>query len=223
LTFKFASFSSLNSTLDSIKGAPKYAPPYDSPIENDFAYQIVKYLKNNVQFEKQVSVDTKCGCFRLDFTASHLGRCIGLECDGKEFHCSTRDTWRDALLLKTGVIEVIYRFPGKDLAHNINDCLFILSACEPQLFSERGLENLKILASWEVKEKIGQKQVNDNTEWIFCGYKKFQNQSGISVYRHHHGNSFLLEKSAFAEKHEGRNIDFLLEKFDSEKFEMFNS
>ncbi len=98
---------------------PKFDPPYDSPIENDFAYNIVKYLDKGVIFDKQISVDTVCGRFRLDFIAHRSRRRIGFECDGKEFHdndvgCSARDRWRDALILETGAVEVIYRFPGKE-------------------------------------------------------------------------------------------------------------
>lgn len=207
---------------------PKFDPPYDSPIENDFAYNIVKYLDNDVTFDKQVSVDTVCGRFRLDFIAHRSRRRIGFECDGKEFHdnyvgCSARDRWRDALILETGVVEVIYRFPGKDLVYNINDCLFILAACEPQLFSERELINLNQLASYDVIKKLSQMWMHgqiwqfDDSEMIYCLYKEFRYQYGVTVYRHHCNNSFLLERSNFAKKYGGGDLDYIMRQFDIER------
>ncbi len=201
---------------------PEFEPPYDSPIENDFAYNIVKYLDEGVTFKKQVSVDTVCGRFRLDFMAHRSRRCIGFECDGKEFHhnevfVSPRDRWRDALILETGVIEVIYRFPGKDLVYNINDCLFILASCQPQLFSERGIENLRVLASDDVKKQLSQMQQHDNSELISCWYKEFRYQHGVRIYRHHCNNSFLLERSNFAKKYGRGDLDHIMRQFDIER------
>lgn len=204
------------------KPKPAFEPPYDSPIENDFAYNIVKYLDERVAFKKQVSVKTICGRFRLDFIAYQSGRCIGFECDGKEFHnnevhCSGRDRWRDALILETGIVEVIYRFPGKNLVYNINDCLFILAVYEPQLFSERSLENLKALASVDVKNQISEMQQYDEKEWIFCGYEEFRYQYGISIYRHHRNNFFLLEMSTYAKKYGEGDLDRVMQQFDIER------
>lgn len=201
---------------------PKYTPPYDSPIEDDFAYHIVKYLNANVIFQKQVSATTACGRFRMDFTARQSDRTVGLECDGEVFHnnknyCSARDRWRDSLILATGAVEVIYRFTGKNLVYNMNDCLFILAAYEPQLFSERGLVNLTVLASDEVKNQLSQIKEHNTKESFFCGYKEFQYQYGISVYRHHHTNSFLLEKSAFAKQIGGTDLDHIMQQFENQR------
>ena len=202
---------------------PEFEPPYDSPIEESFAYNIVKYLDESVTFKKQVPADTACGRFRLDFMAHKSGRCIGFECDGKEFHNSKRDSWRDALILETGAVEVIYRFLGENLTYNMNDCLFVLAVYEPQLFSERGLQNLKVLASGDVKQQLSRMQQQDKTERISCAYEEFRYQYGISIYRHHCNNFFLLEKSTFAKKYGGGDLDWVIQQFDIElsaKFEV---
>lgn len=66
---------------------PIYSPPYASPIENDFAWHIVKYLDESVSLLNQYPVETICGLFIVDFVAvTSEGRRVGFECDGKEFH-----------------------------------------------------------------------------------------------------------------------------------------
>ena len=62
-----------------------YSPPYDSPIEDAFAYAITKYLADDVLLEKQVAVSTICGRFVVGFILSSptISR-IGIECDERE-------------------------------------------------------------------------------------------------------------------------------------------
>ena len=71
----------------------QYAPPYDSPIENVFAYHLLKHISPSATLERQVEVDTPVGGFRLDFMLSDEDLSIGLECDGEKFHDPWRDEW----------------------------------------------------------------------------------------------------------------------------------
>ena len=132
---------------------PSYSPPYGSPLENDFAYQVVKHLDVAVDLQAQYHVETICGLFIVDFVAvSSSGRHVGFECDGKEFHNASRDEWRDAMILGSEELDAIYRLRGADIIHQLDNILFLLSRCETELFSERGRRNLISLAHPEVRD-----------------------------------------------------------------------
>lgn len=130
---------------------PAYDPPYDSPLEDLFAYTIVKYLDRSVAFAPQVEVNTICGRFRLDFVAATPAWTVAFECDGAEFHgtsaAASRDEWRDAMILGTGQVDAIYRLPGAGLHHHLQDVLYLIAAVDPVLFDTRGHINLHMLAS----------------------------------------------------------------------------
>ncbi len=136
---------------------PLYDPPYDSPLEDLFALNIIKYLDCQTEFEKQVQVDTISGTFFIDFVISKGDRRIAIECDGKEFHGRERglyDEFRSGLILGQGAVDGIYRLRGCDLMYHLSDCLFVLSQWEPSFFGSRGLLNLSVLASHVVKRDI---------------------------------------------------------------------
>lgn len=46
---------------------------FESPLESGFARQIWRYLHSDAKLETQVSVDTICGRFRLDFVVHRGG------------------------------------------------------------------------------------------------------------------------------------------------------
>ena len=141
---------------------PALDPPYESPLEEAFAHNVIKYLDDGVTLGKQMEVNTICGQFRIDFVAERSGRRIGLECDGADFHPSPlRDEWRDAMILGDGPIVSIYRFRGKDVFSRVEDCLFILSAWERRFFSERGLRRLEVEASEEARAEVSRRQLDD--------------------------------------------------------------
>lgn len=129
-----------------------YSPPYNSPIEDAFAYHFSKYANEEVRLDRQVSVQTICGLFVLDFVAQapSIG-CVAIECDGKDFHNESRDEWRNAMILGTNSVNAIYRIRGSDITYHINDILYALSRLEPGIASTRGEINLSTLASQEAK------------------------------------------------------------------------
>ncbi|MDA8119685.1 MAG: hypothetical protein M0Z85_06445 [Gammaproteobacteria bacterium] len=132
---------------------PIYLPPYDSPLEDAFAYHAVKYLSEVACFRPQWDIQTICGRFVVDFVIeSQGGHRVGFECDGKEFHDKARDEWRDAMILGSDALDAIYRLRGPDITYHMNDVLFIVSLCEPLLFSERGHLNLRSLASDDAQQ-----------------------------------------------------------------------
>lgn len=124
-----------------------FNPPYESPIEQAFAWRARTTLREDLSIQKQAWVSTIGGRFRLDFLIEHNGRKVAFECDGKNFHDWYRDRWRDALILADAQCDVVYRLSGRDLWLRTDDLMYVLSRLEPQLFSERGHMNLRHLAS----------------------------------------------------------------------------
>jgi len=135
----------------SSSSGPFYEPPYDSPIEDQFAYNVVKYLKKEVQFIPQYEVHTFCATYRLDFFLTCENITIGIECDGSKYHDRHKDIIRDTLILGSGAVDTIFRVNGRSIYNNLNDCLWLISYFRPQVFSSRGLSNLETLASHTTK------------------------------------------------------------------------
>ena len=125
-----------------------YDPPYDSPIEDKFAYNFVKYAALDCSLVNQHPVETICGKFIIDFViVSNNGKHIGVECDGKDFHDASRDEWRDAMIIGDGHLDVIYRIKGEDITYQIENVLYLMANIDQTAFSDRALINLKILTS----------------------------------------------------------------------------
>jgi hypothetical protein len=133
---------------------PFYNPPYDSPLEDDFALNVTKYLEPTLSLIPQYEVKTICGTFRIDFVVQGPSGLTGFECDGKDFHDASRDEWRDAMIMGTKTVNSIYRLRGADIYYRIEDILYIVSRWNPELFSQRGIVNLERLASPEAKSGL---------------------------------------------------------------------
>lgn len=129
-----------------------YAPPYERPLEDEFAWHLVKYLNPVTALDYQVKVETPCAHMWIDFVVEHGGRRIGFECGELEADADERqEQLRAALILGSGQIDVLYRFRGADLAHRLHDCLLLAARWDPELFSARGQINLGTLASPEAQ------------------------------------------------------------------------
>ncbi len=146
-------------------------PPYDSPLERLFAHHLVKYVHDEADLRKQVPISTICGTFRLDFVLQRGIKRVVFECDGRDFHDPIRDEWRDGMILGAEAVDVIYRFRGSDLTYHLNDCLFVISRWEPDIFSPRGLLQLEALASDEVRNYVENVQPEQHT-WHQITYHK---------------------------------------------------
>lgn len=185
---------------------PLYDPPYESPLEDLFAYNIVNYLDESVNFQKQVEVETICGTFRIDFVASHEGKKVAFECDGKDFHDLSRDEWRDTMILGAGVVEEIYRLRGSDIQYHLEDCLYLISQREPDFFSERGHINLERLAS-DAAKSPGQTHIDDTS--IIILYDRHL----AAIVRHYSTaviateGTFLSDTYKFAREYGGGELD----------------
>lgn len=198
---------------------PIYNPPYDSPLEDDFAYHITKYLEPTISFTPQYEVKTICGTFRLDFVAEVAGVKIGFECDGKDFHNESRDEWRDAMILGSKGINAIYRMRGADLYYHINDILYFIAKWNPELFSKRGVLNLQALASDAVRTNN-----DENSKCVaFIRYQENENKVPIDIIVRklfidkNVGRQFLVTAYNFAQSVGGGNLDEVIRKYRAQR------
>lgn len=193
---------------------PAYDPPYESPIEDCFAWNIVKYLNSQVRFDKQVEAETVCGVFRIDFTASLGPLTIGFECDGEEFHGrfgSLRDEWRDAVILAGGSAQVIYRLRGKDLFRHMDDCLSCVARCDPRLFSDRGIKNLDGLVSEPTRRILAVQDDSSTPEHCtYVGYPEACHEYGIRVERRTMDSPYFRTWLDYIAAHGGGSLDTLM-------------
>lgn len=196
---------------------PFFNPPYDSPIEERFAYHAVKYLDERIKFVPQYEVTTICGRFVVDFVAeTESGYKIGFECDGKEFHDESRDEWRDAMILGADAVHTMYRLKGSDITYHLDDVLFVLSFFEPEIFSERGRINLTSLASESAKRTVTDQSYKSGS-FIFIHYfdertKKINLSAQVFRLRKYPGEGrreFWPTLFEFAKSEGGGNLDDL--------------
>jgi hypothetical protein len=147
--------------------SPDYDPPYDSPIEDLFAWHLIKYLPPHATLVPQVEVTTQCGTYRIDFVCTSGGRTVGFECDGQKYHDEVKDEWRDALIMGTHRVNAVYRIAGRNIFHQIERSLYLIGRDEPNLFGERGRIQLRILGEADM---IGVDRFEDVS---FLGYRWF--------------------------------------------------
>ena len=133
-----------------------YNPPYERPLEDEFAWHLVKYLSPVSGLLYQERIATPGGAFWVDFVVEHGSASgpvhrIGFECGDLEevARDDENDRLRDALLVGTGALDVLYRFRGQDLLHRLHDALLVAAKWDGDVFSHRGRINLSTLASPE--------------------------------------------------------------------------
>jgi len=127
-----------------------YDPPYERPLEDEFAWHLVKYLTPVCSLAYQHRVKTPGGTFWIDFVVEFRSRRFGFEIgDLSEVGDEEQERLRDALIVGTGAVDVLYRFRGADVLHRLHDCLTLIARWEPELFSTRGHVNLNTLATSE--------------------------------------------------------------------------
>lgn len=134
--------------FDEMAARPHYidwVDKYESPLERDFAYQLVKYLQPGCAFEPQKELATPWGTYRADFGITIDTQTVIFEVDGKEFHDTWVDEWRDSAILAAGHADAVYRLRGQDVHWCMDECLYVLSRMVPEVFSPVGRLNLETL------------------------------------------------------------------------------
>lgn len=131
-----------------------YQPPYDSPIEDIFAWYCTKYIRGDLALDTQVEFNTQHGQFRVDFVLADGDEKVAVECDGHDFHDAFHDEFRDAILLGEGHLGTIYHFRGCDLTYYPEDCIWLMSFLNSRLFSERCRLQLNHLHKLEIAHNL---------------------------------------------------------------------
>jgi hypothetical protein len=134
---------------------PTFEPPYESVVEERFAWSMHKFLRQTCDFEKQVSVRTARGLFRIDFviTAPNQVR-IGVEIDGRAFHDHVVDAWRDCILLGEKHIDVMIRFDAKDVHYRPFDTIAVIRYLYPEVFHPDRVIAIDRLASENLRGQV---------------------------------------------------------------------
>ena len=147
---------------------PHYEPPYPGAVQDELAWHLVKYLREDAVLHSEVEVEVPPGpghgpaFFTLDLVVDvplEVGagdppavRRVAFETDsGRTLRDHERRLRRDATLLAHGAIDTVYRLRGSDLLGHMNDVLYLASQWDADVFSERGRINLKTLASPEAR------------------------------------------------------------------------
>ncbi|HYE95744.1 MAG TPA: hypothetical protein VD962_06010 [Rubricoccaceae bacterium] len=150
---------------ESVIAGPTYEPPYAGALQDEFAWHLVKYLREDLrlQGEAALEVDGPTGpaVYTVDFLLEvpqpdGTVRRVAVECGGaRSLRDRERQLRRDANLLASGAVDALYRLRGSDLLHHMEDCLYLMSMWEgngpTSPFSERGRINLQTLASPEAQ------------------------------------------------------------------------
>jgi len=198
---------------------PDYNPPYDSPLEDEFAHNFVKYAAPLDAFDTQFTAETMCGRFIVDFVVRLENHVIAFECDGKDYHDESRDEWRDAMILGTGNVDTIYRLRGSDLYYHMDDCLFVISRLDPCVYSHRGLVNLETLASIEARSADYSNDPN-RVLVVYWGERRGLDPLFISIDRRSRSNptgrrQFWRHLFKYATAEGGGDLDVLMAKYRS--------
>ena len=128
-----------------------YDPPYERPLEDEFAWHLIKYLRPIAGLRYQVKIETPCTNAWVDFIVEHGARRIGFEIGSLEEGDEEQERYRDALVIGSGALDVLYRFRAADLLYRPHDALHLAAVWDQSLFSERGRINLHTLASPEAR------------------------------------------------------------------------
>ena len=142
---------------------PHYEPPYPGAVQDELAWHLVKYLREDAVVRSEVEVEVPPGpghgpaFFTLDLVVDvpvegGAVRRVAFETDaGRSLRDHERRLRRDATLLAHGAVDTIYRLRGSDLLGHMADVLFLASQWDADVFSDRGRINLRTLASSEAR------------------------------------------------------------------------
>lgn len=130
-----------------------YAPSYETPAHEEFAWHAIKVLDPDCGLAVQVPFVTDAGPVWVDFVVEAMlpdGRMrrVGVELTGAD-EDEASAALRDAVLAQSHALDALYRFPASAVLTRVADVLLLVAGFEPSLFSLRGRTNLERLASPE--------------------------------------------------------------------------
>jgi very-short-patch-repair endonuclease len=151
----------------------------ESPLEREFYRALWPWLSPDVKLELQAKALTRFGTFRFDFFFIGPARRVVVECDGTTYHDETRDEYRDAITIGYGHADEVIRFHSKQVFGRTLDCVWLLSAWHPWIFSKRGRITLEKLASRAAREGYTH-MLHDMVHWM---YEDDEDPQGFIAYR----------------------------------------
>lgn len=143
----------------------RQVPLYGSSAQDSFAWHIAHYLAERARVTRRAEIAAPAWpgrpVFIVDFLIEIGGRRIAVECAGsRRLKGYLRERERDARLVASGAVDVVYRMTGSDALDRIQDVLFLMAHWEqqagagrylPDPFSGRGRTHLRRLASPEAR------------------------------------------------------------------------
>ncbi len=128
-----------------------YDPPYDNPVDDAFAWHLVKYLRRGSGLRYQVAGPLWDDYnLAIDFVVEYKARRVGFMC-GASPEGAAHDRRGDALRIGRGGVDVLYRLRADDIEQHLHDALLLVARWDTGLFSDRGRINLNTLATPEAR------------------------------------------------------------------------
>ena len=122
-----------------------YAPPYARPVDDHFAWLLVRHLHPASELTYRPIFETPLGKLQVDFLVRRAGRRIafllGEDGDEPRVEVTSSSFWQ-SVLVTTGAADVVYSVSGRDLVARLSDALSVIAGWEPALFSADGLIGL---------------------------------------------------------------------------------
>ena len=133
-------------TTGVLSAFPVYEPPYPGAVQDELAWHLVKYLREDARLRSEVEVEVPAGpghgpaFFTLDLVvevpdeAGGVRRIAFETASERTLRDHDRRLRRDATLLAHGAVDVVYRLRGSDLLGHTADVLYLASRWDADAF-----------------------------------------------------------------------------------------
>lgn len=144
--------SLLQTALEDLTLHPNHILPYSDGISlrDEWLWQLAKYIHPQSHLTQQVPVFTENGIYGLDWVLENEKQKIGfMMTDAKQAQVFAQ---RAQAIVEESDFDAVYLLRAQDIYWHCDDLLYLFSRIHPRLFSERGRNNLQVLATPEVQE-----------------------------------------------------------------------
>jgi hypothetical protein len=119
-------------------------------LKDEWLWQMAKYIDPQANLLQQVPVFTQSGLYSVDWVLQNEKQRIGFMLSATENQQITAQ--RAQAIAQESDFDAVYVLRAQDVYYHTDDLLYLFSRVHPRLFSERGRNNLHILATPEVQE-----------------------------------------------------------------------
>lgn len=117
-------------------------------LKDEWLWQIAKYIHSESNLVQQIPVFTQKGIYTVDWVLQNDKQKIGFIFTNTE-HITLAQRAQD--IAEESDFDAIYLLRAQDIYYHCDDLIYLFSRIHPRLFSERGRNNLQVLASFEVQ------------------------------------------------------------------------